>query len=146
MAFRATKNSEYDRARSLIADMKRLAQVSHDAMATGNTSANALKQLLEVIANYDAQLADIAAVPGLADFARAQEGDPAYDVAGEFNSVRAAMDAVVTRVLNDVPKHPSTGHVLLETWDASGVSVRSFTPAQTATLRDDLLSLIATID
>lgn len=146
MAFRATKNSEYDRARSLIADIKRLAQATRDAMAAGNTSANALKQLLEVLANYDSQLADIAAVPGLADFARAQEGDPNYNVAAEFNAVRAAMDSVVTRVLDDIPKHPSTGHVLLETWNATGVSVRSFTVAQTANLRDDLAALIATID
>lgn len=144
MAFRATKSSEYDRARNVARDLKRLSETRKAESAAGDISASVLRELVNRLVAADAAFAEVASVPGIADYAQAQEGDAAYDVAAEFNAMRAAVQATRDWILNAVPQ--SGGFVLVEAWDASGVSQRTFTPTQTAGLRTQLDSLMAAID
>ena len=144
MAFRATKPTAYTTAKSTAAQAKQLAQQSRDAMAAGTVSGNVIRQLLDRLLIAKTTFQSVAAVPGIAAYAQAQEGDGAYDVAAEFTAMTDAIDDVGAWILANVPT--SGGYVQMEQWSASGVSVRQFTTAQTAGLRTQLDALIATID
>lgn len=142
--FRATKPNAYLIARTTAAELKTLCQQTRDAAAAGPISGSVVRQLLDRLIAGKATFASVAAVPGIATYAEAQEGDPTYDVAAEFNAMTAAIDDAITWILAAVPV--SGGFVLMEQWTAGGVSVRTFSTAQTAGLRAELDALIATID
>jgi hypothetical protein len=145
MAFLASLRAAYADATSRASQLKKLAQDTNTQLAAGNTSANVIKQILEYCQQAKAANQATAAMTGIVAHARAQEGDVNYDVAAQWTAMNAAIDAVITQVLADVPTGAG-GFRLVETWTAGGVSVRTFTPAQTATLRARLADLIATID
>jgi hypothetical protein len=107
-----------------------------------------------VIKGYATYLADArltlmgaANTGGIVEYARLQINNPARDVTVEFNTMVAAMDAVVSWIITNFPK--GTGSFLLaETFatDNSGrTQDRLFTPADLAALRPLLDTLIASI-
>lgn len=144
MAFQASLRAAYADATSRASQLKKLAQDTNVSLAAGNVSANVIKQMLQYCIDVKAANATTAAISGIAAYAKAQEGDANYDVAGAWTAMSNAIDAVVTQILSDVPA--SGGYRLVETWNSSGVSVRTFTPAQTANLQSRLTDLIATIN
>lgn len=145
MAFRATRKETYNNTASRAAQLKKLAQDAKQQMLAGPVSANLLKEILLLCIQAKTENQAAAAVGGMASYVQAQEGDPAYDVAAAWSAMNSAIDAVRDRVLTLAPTGTG-GFVLVETWSASGISVRTVTTAQTANLRNDLDSLIATID
>lgn len=112
-------------------------------MAAGNVSANDVKQILQYCVQVKANNAATAAISGMDTYAVTQEG-AGYDVVMAWNNMNAAIDAVISWIVTNIPQ--SGGFVTLEQWTTGGVTVQSFTPAQTAGLRTVLNSLIATID
>ena len=143
MAFRAERASTYTAIRNRATQLKRLAQDSHDLTLDGPVSASAVRQLLDQFILGKAELQAAAQVPGMAEYAQAQEGDPEYDVAAQFTAMINAATAVINWIVNAVPK--SGGYVLHEQWSASGVSVRTFSTNDTAGLRTVLNAFIATV-
>lgn len=147
MAFRAVKADTYNQVRSLANQLKNLATSSRDLMAAGNVSANVIRQLLDNFISGKTYLTASAAVSGMVEYAKTQEGDPNYDVAAEFTAMINACTGVINWITSNIPTGTANGFtgVLLEQWSASGVTVRSFTTAQTAGLRTALDTFIATV-
>lgn len=145
MSFRATKANAYDEAKSTAASVKRLCTDTKAAALAGPISANVIRQLLDKLISAKAKFAEITAIPGIAAYAEAQEGDSAYDVSAEFTAMTSEVDGILNWVIANIPTGTG-GFVLTETWSTSGVSVRTFSTAQTAGLRTELDALIATID
>ena len=143
MPFLATRRNAYASAVSQAAQLKSLAQNEVTAMAAGNVSANEVRQILQYCIQVKATNTATAAISGIAAYATQQEGG-AYDVATAWANMNSAIDAVINWIVTNIPQ--SGGFVVLEQWTANGVTVQSFTPAQTAGLRTVLNSLIATID
>lgn len=144
MAFRADRPTVYDRLRQTASNAKLLAATSRAAMLAGPVSANAVRQLLESFITAKAEFVAAAAVPGIAAYAQAQEGDANYDVAAEFSAMNTAATNVINWIVNNMPKGAS-GHVLTETWSAAGIATRTFSTAETAGLRTVLDAFIATV-
>jgi hypothetical protein len=154
MAFRATsqiKADGYSEAKRLALSMKNYAQSHHDALAAGNVSANAiifnlLQEFKSAIEKWDS----IAAIPGINAYAQDQEDDANYNIGAEFTAMVSAAEAVRDRIVAEMPKATQppgvAGRIAVHTLAADGsISVTSFTPAQTASLRTDLTAFIATI-
>jgi len=95
--------------------------------------------------NAKAQLTAAAGTAGIVDYAKAQTGNASLNIVTEWQAMMDAIDAVGAQILSDVPTGAG-GFRLVESWTASGISVRQFTTAQTASLRTALSALIATID
>lgn len=143
MAFRAVKADTYAAIRSRATQLKKLATDSKAVMLAGPVSASAIRQLLDLFIQGKAELQAAGAVPGMADFAKAQEGDAAYDVAAEFTAMVNACTGVIDWIVANVPA--SGGYVQTEQWSASGVTLRTFSTASTAGLRTTLDTFIATV-
>lgn len=136
----------YTRGQSQAIALKNYASSAATNFAATTQSANAIIQTLnrhvEAIAEFDT----LAAIPGLAQYARDQADDQAYDVVAEYNAMRAAAVSVRDWIINNFPVS-GNGYIEKDTIDANGnVSVRQFTPAQTAGLVTELNALVATID
>jgi len=79
---------------------------------------------------YKTRLNEAKATPGIAQFAKDQENDPAYDVVAEFNSMVAALDAAVVVIV------AVNTNLLIQGWSpTAAIQYNSFTPAQTANLK-----------
>ena len=147
MAFRASNvipATEYDRAKRLAVQIKRLAEARSISFASGATSA----EVLSVADNLNALKAGLEAAkqtPGIAAYAASQEDDGTYDVATEFNAMLSAVDAVVANIVITLPKDASDW-LLINKINADGsLTPRSFTGAQLGSLRTNLDSLAASI-
>lgn len=143
MAFRAVKADTYAAIRSRATQLKKLAADSKAVMLAGPVSASAIRQLLDLFIQGKAELQAAGAVPGMADFAKAQEGDTNYDVAAEFTAMVNACNGVINWIVANMPTN--SGYVLAEQWSSSGVTVRTFSTAETAGLRTTLETFIATV-
>lgn len=97
---------------------------------------------------FDARAAfqSISDIPGIAAYAQEQVNDPTLNVATEFASMVAQIDATRTWINTNFPKDGS-GFLLDRTRDSSARFVdRQFSTATLATFRTVLDELIATID
>ena len=142
MAFRAVKAGTYAEIRSTATQLKKLATDSRTLMA-GTVSANVVRQLLDAFISGKAKLTAASQVSGIAAYAQAQEGDEAYDVAAEFTAMIDACTGVINWIVANIPT--ANTYVQLETWSASGVTVRTFTTGQTAGLRTALQTFEGTV-
>lgn len=147
MAFRASNIiplSAYQTVKRAAAQLKASAQGVRAQLAASNASYDFLRDIYRTLERAQAQFTQLAATPGLADYAKAQENDPAYDVAAEFTAMQSAITATLTWMNNNVPtsvtaKPPAN-------WGDGALIATEFTPAQTAGLRAQLDAVIATID
>lgn len=130
-------------AQSTAAALKTYVAGVRAACAAGSVSANLLVELhLRLIADK-ASLQANAAVSGIAAYAQAQYSDPAYDVAAEFTSMVNAITGVINWIVANFPA--SGGYIQKDQISAAGITVRSFTSAQTAGLVTQLDSLTSAI-
>jgi hypothetical protein len=78
------------------------------------------------------RLNEIAAVPGIADYAVAQEGDPAYDIVAEFGALIAQLVAAKDWLYAAIPRDVN-GYILVHTTTPDGeIIARVYTPAESA--------------
>lgn len=115
-------------------------------LAAGNVSANAVITTLTRMTGAIAVFDSVSAIPGLAAYAQNEENDGTYDVALEFVAMR--IEAIGTRdwILTNFPTAVS-GEIIKDTLESDGsITVRQFTPAETAGLQSALGLLIATIN
>lgn len=131
-------------ARSIARTVKRGSQRLHDASAAGDISARGIVIYMDDIQVANDRLAILRVIPGLAAYAKEQYDDAGFDIVAEFVAMTVAIDTVVAWINANIPQGPRW----LEIEEAvNGRLVeRMLSPAQTASLRPELLALIATID
>lgn len=139
MAFRTTLHTTYRLGQDTCTQLRKYCQDVRDLMAAGSVSGNLAVALHERLVRDRATLIAVRDTSGIGNYAKAQEDDPAYDVAAEFNAVIAAVESTRDWLINNV----NTSSWV--TFSTSGVAVKTFTSAQTAGARTQLDALIATI-
>lgn len=117
----------------LHATAARIAAVCDDYvpfLEAGHTaSANVIGQLFSEAEGFEAELVAVRDGDGMADYLRAVEGDPAYDLVAEIDAVIAAMDAC--RMAGRAILADEDGYVRTQILDANGrVTVRQVTAAE----------------
>jgi len=131
--------------RGQAAAVKSRAQALRNASAVGNISTWQILDLTTLLADAKVRFQQAAAVSGLGAYAQAQIGNPALDVAAEFNAMLAQIDATVLWVQTNLPNDGT--YLLAVTLGTDGrYAWRTFSSATTADLRTQLDALIATID
>ena len=96
--------------------IKSIASSAKIKLQGGATSDEVLK-LLSVFSSRKAQLQQLASTPNIAQYARDQEGDQAYDPAAEF----IALINTITAVLDNITStFPADGEGFLLGWTLSG--------------------------
>ena len=68
---------------------------------------------------YNLRFGEIAAVPGILDYAIIQEDDDTYDLAAEFGVLIAAIVAAYSYLYTTIPRDPN-GYVLTHTLSVEG--------------------------
>jgi len=151
MGFPGTVLSPADAYRQATATAGRLKKesiIKRAVMIAGDISFDVVMRLRDDLINADALFATAAAVPGIVEYARAQNNDPDYDIIADFVAMRNAVSAALTAVEAALPQ--SGGFLLRESIvsGVSGTTVRSFTSqqAETAGIPDKLADVIASID
>jgi len=147
MAFRASNiipSTQYDRAKQLAIQLKRQAETRSASFASGATSVEVLA-LVDNLNSLRAGLEVIRQVPGIADYAAAQEDDVAYDVVAEFNAMIAAAAAVVAEIVTTLPKDGSDWLLIRKINPDGSLSPRNFTAANLSSIRTLLDAVAASI-
>jgi len=142
MAFRASNQIQSDalsEAKRRANDLKTYLLEIKAVSNAGPISGNLVIALHERLVADKARFTAIAAVPGLASYAQAQENDVGYNVGTEFTGMMNAIDSLGGWIITNVN---TTNWV---TFSASGVATKTFSSAQTAGLRTAIDSLTATI-
>jgi hypothetical protein len=133
-----------DRVAGEMGNLKSYAANRRAAMAAGDVGSNWVLDIWENLFAIKTRLQSYAAIPGIAAYAQEQYGNGSLDIAAEFNSVIAAIDAVRANIQSTFPVDGS-GYLLARQFGAGVFTERQFTSAQTATLRGLLSNLEATI-
>lgn len=136
---------EYNSAQQEAIRIKAGVTSASAAYKANNQSANSLIALLQQMKSAIEVWDRVAALPGIAQYARDQHDDQAYDVIAEFTAMRAAAVSVRDWVINNFPKSAG-GYIEKDTLEADGaITVRVFTIAQLAPLTTEMDALVATI-
>lgn len=143
MAFKTAfaASEAFFQAKNLARGLKQTAQNSIAAFAN-TTNRDQVLALAMNLREWRIALAAAAAVPGVVQFARDQYDDQAYDVAGSFTAMLAAVDDVITGIHAAFPVGAG-GEVRERVLNADGsITMRTFTGAQLASL----VTLLQTLD
>jgi len=149
MAFPASAGDQataLQRAIGVASRLKTRTTNVNNQMAAGDTSAEVALAIRDDLINADSVFADVAAVSGIAQYAKDQFNDQGYDVVADFSAMRTAIAAAITAIETAFPA--SGGFILKESLVAntSGTSIRTFTPTQTAGIRTTLAAVISSIE
>ena len=125
--------------------VKRHAQLLRDASLAPTKASLILGTMDSLLTTRDAMQA-LSTTPGLEAYARAQVNDPALDLAADFSTMIANINAVRDWIVSNVPKDASN-YLLIQTIAATGARVdREFNGVSLGGLRTVLDTLIASID
>ena len=135
----------YATAQSEAIRVKTFAGQAGTALAAGNVSANAVIQIMTNLKSSMEVWDSASGLSGMAQFARDQEDDQAYDVVAEFLIMRNAAAACADWVRDNFPE--AGGFIQKDTIETDwSITVRQFTPAQTVGLQTALATLDAAIE
>lgn len=135
------------RARSLSSSAKQIAQVIHSETLAGPITGRRLLQACEQLYSIQAQFAVLRQTPGLAAYAREQFDDPAFDIAAEFRTMQAALQACLDWINTNLPRDSASSRwLLLEEFVDGARKDRMFSSATFSGLRPLLITLIESID
>ena len=137
----------FDNADSTAISLRRKAGVMDAAMAAGPVTASLiLDDLLADLKSGRATLVESSNQSGILAYAHEQFDDVTIDLTTEFTALIAAIDAVITWIVDNFPS--GTGGFLERyTIAADGtLTDRMFTTVQTAGLRTELQALFASIE
>ncbi len=128
----------------LASQAKRYAESIRDLTSAGPVSANQILPILSHMKDVITRWTMIAALPGMAQYAKDQYDDQNINIVGEFAAMKQAAIDVRDWVINNFPS--SGGYIQKDTLEADGaIKVRTFTSADTAGLRVALAAFISTI-
>jgi len=125
--------------------IKSYAERVETQMAAGDISTSQIINLRNHLLREHANLSRMQDYKGLSKYAQSQKGKPSLDVASEFVAVKRAITDVTENIESTMPKDAS-GYLLMTKFTATGTSERAFSSEQTATLRELLNTLIATVE
>jgi hypothetical protein len=146
MAFRASNQIPargYEEAKAEAFRTRRTAEQYVTTIAGGG-NADQIYSLLRLLAQHRTRLQEVASIPGLADYARAQEADAGYDVAAEFNALVATVNATITWMQSAIPAAGGYDQMYTRP-DGINLVPRSFTSAALAPLVTRLQAIAATV-
>ena len=110
-----------------------------------DSTANQIGQMFDVISRARSLMTSAASTTGLAAYAQTQKGDNNLDVAAEYTAMFNAATAVLSWVADNIPKDVN-GFAAVKMYDVdTGVTDRSFTAVQLASLVTLLNTLNATV-
>lgn len=116
------------------------------AFAQATTNRVVVTALAGDLRKFRDEFALIAAIPGMAEYARAQENDANYDIVFEFTAMLNVLDAAITEIVTTYPKG-ATGEILERTMNSNGTtSLATFTAANLAALRTRLNAIAAAVN
>jgi len=148
MAFRATvpvTEQAFDRIRAQAAASKAFLTNSRNAMAQSTSPATVALTVIQHLGQTVLIMEALAATPGLAQYARDQVNDQAYDVGAEFTTMKNAMIAARDSLISTFPKDGSN-FLLYQTLNADGtIATRTFTAAGLAAAVAQIDAVIAAI-
>jgi len=148
MAFKTDGLSKaYSKAQNESIRVKQFATSARNALVAGTVSANAVIQIMTNLKSSIEVWDSVSALSGIAQFAKDQEDDQAYNVVAEFLAMRTEAVAAVDWVYNNFPKdNNAPNYIIKDILETDGaITVRQFTPAQTTGLQTALADLIAAI-
>lgn len=146
MAFRATTvipATAYDDIRRAAASLKSDAQAAIAQMEAGTVPFSFVVTVVLALKAADARLVELAGVPGIAEYAQAQEAGTDYDVAAEFISLRERINEALTWVDLNLPRSVVVSDPL--DWTGPDVINTGFAPQVTETFRNVLSGVVNTI-
>lgn len=141
MAFRSTNilpEAGYKNARLLAVNIKNRSIAARTKMAAGNTSFETIWDLRKQLFQAHTTLGTFAVIPGIVQYARDQEDDPTYDIAAEFIALRAAIDDARSTIDLQLPADGNNWLLISKIGVGTELDIRTFTIAQTATIRTKL--------
>jgi hypothetical protein len=147
MAFRTDGlGKAYSKAQSEAIRLKSYASQASASLAAATTSGNAVIQIMTTLKSSIEVFDSVSSLPGIAAYAQDDENDPAYDVVAEFTAMRNAAVSARDWIINNFPVSNPGGFLEKDTVAADGsITVRQFTPGQTAGLQTELTALANTI-
>lgn len=135
----------YRDARVYATLLKAYLQSRSEQFQAGPTNADVLLATFHDVRRIRDSIQAAAGVPGIANYARAQENDPAYDVIAEWTALLSAVASLLSFVTTNFPKD-ANGYLLEKTFAADGTYVfRTFTSAQLAGLVSAIAAVVALI-
>ncbi len=145
MAFRTDGLAKaYAKAQTEAINVKSFASNHSAALAANTVSANLVQQIMTRMKSAIELWDSVSGLPGIVQYARDMEDDQTYDLVTEFLTMRNAAVAVRDWVINNFPT--AGGFIQKDTYEVDGaITVRTFTPAQTAGLQTVLTTLAGTI-
>jgi hypothetical protein len=149
MAFPSASRNDLTTAwaniKQIASNIKRQAQILHDASEAGLIDATYVTSMSAAIAEAEEKLQQYASTPGLPVYAQEQTGST-VDIVAEYQALASELAASRAWIANNFPKDAG-GYLLYHSFNAAGrVVVRQLAPAQTAGLRTQLTALIARIE
>jgi hypothetical protein len=145
-AYRASNQIQadgYAESKRLANSLKTYAQSIVTLCQANNCGGNDVKGIFLALINLITRFNAIAAIPGIAAYAQAQENDNTYDVVAAFNGLLSLVATARDWITTNIPQ--SSGYVLLEQWSSSGIAVRVFSNSDTTGLQTALNNVIASI-
>jgi len=141
---------QFDRALQLASQVKRSANSFRDMAVAGSVRTDDLfNGLVNHLFQIRQGLAKAQATPGMAQYAKDQFNDPAYDVAAEFTTMMAEINTMTAFLEANYPTGPG-GHLQTRLFvgDGSGATVSDTitNPSQLTALITRLDALIAVIE
>jgi len=140
MAFKALNilpDKGYERAKQTATGLRRFCLNLSSDLASGGDS-NQVLNVVDSLISFKDNLNAVKAIPGIAGYAQRQESDNAYDVAAEFSTLLALVDAGIGTVVTLFPTD-TNGYLLAYKFNPDGTLVpRSFTGAQLSPIRTAL--------
>lgn len=141
-----TQADTWQRARSVAGSIKTNAINVRDTSAAGTLSTKDAIDLATLLADAKSFFLDAMGVPGIEAYVRDQIDDQSFDLPAEFTAMMNGIDGTVTWIKVNFPQD-AQGYLLAIQFTADGhYTYRVLTAGQTAGLRTQLNTLIATID
>lgn len=145
MAFKTQRSpaTGYANAKALAAQLKSYAQ-GRQAEFSSATNRDVLVSTASDLIRWRDELEAVTQIPGIAQYAKDQENDQAYDVVAEFTAVQVAVDAAISEIVSSFPV--SNGALLERQLNPDGtITYLQFTAGQLNTLRGLLGDIDAAI-
>jgi len=147
MAFLASNiipEEGFNRAKKLALQVKNYLTVRESQFAS-DTNADVILATFNDLKRYRDEFLSYRDIPGIAQYAKDQENDQAYDVVTEFNSMITSVEDVMTSIYSSFPKD-ANGYLLEKQLLANGTyTYRVFTSAQLSTLRGLVTTAISQV-
>jgi len=146
MAFRASNivpQTAYQTVKSAAVQLKINLQGINSRLEAQSATYDFLREVYRTLERANSQFTALRGTPGLADYAKAQENDAAYDVVAEFTAMQGSITAALAWLDSNVPTNVTAKAPA--SWGDGTLIATEFTPAQTSGLRGVLSAVIASI-